>query len=72
MNWPTPPLRPPGLAPQHVSTGGGSDAHEFNEKGITSVCLGMGYIDVHSVREYMPHDQLRASAQVTTELIRLA
>ena len=61
-----------GIEPQHVSTGGGSDAHEFNEKGITSVCLGMGYIDVHSVREYMPHDQLRAITQVSTELIRLA
>ena len=60
-----------GLEPRHVSTGGGSDAHEFNEKGITSVCLGMGYIDVHSVREFMPHDQLRAIAQVTTQLIRL-
>ena len=61
-----------GIEPQHVSTGGGSDAHEFNEKGIRSVCLGMGYIDVHSVREFMPHDQLRAITQVTTELIRLA
>ena len=61
-----------GLESRHVSTGGGSDAHEFNEKGITSVCLGMGYIDVHSVREFMPHDQLRAITQVTTELIRVA
>ena len=61
-----------GLESRHVSTGGGSDAHEFNEKGITSVCLGMGYIDVHSVREFMPHDQLRAITQVSAELIRLA
>ncbi len=61
-----------GLEPRHVSTGGGSDAHEFNEKGITSVCLGVGYVDVHTVTEFMPHEALRDVTRVTTELIRLA
>ena len=65
-------IRASGIDPQHVSTGGGSDAHEFNEMGITSVCLSMGYVDVHTVKEFMPHDQLRAIAQVSCQLIRLA
>jgi len=59
-----------GMTTQHVSTGGGSDAHEFNEKGITSVCLGMGYIDVHSVNEFMPHNALRDATRMAVELIR--
>lgn len=59
-----------GIEVQHVSTGGGSDAHEFNEKGITSVCLGMGYIDVHSIKEFMPHDALQDATRLAVELIR--
>lgn len=59
-----------GLELKHISTGGGSDAHEFNEKGITSVCLGMGYIDVHSVKEFMPHDALQDATHLAVELIR--
>ncbi len=61
-----------GLTPRHVSTGGGSDAHEFNQKGITSVCLGVGYVDVHTNEEFMPHDALRDITQVAAQLIAQA
>ncbi|MCY4111359.1 MAG: M20/M25/M40 family metallo-hydrolase [Chloroflexi bacterium] len=61
-----------GLTPRHVSTGGGSDAHEFNLNGITSVCLGVGYIDVHTTDEFMPHDALRDITQVAAQLITQA
>lgn len=61
-----------GLTPRHVSTGGGSDAHEFNLKGVTSVCLGVGYVDVHTTDEFMPHDALRDITQVAAQLITQA
>ncbi|MDE2989680.1 MAG: M20/M25/M40 family metallo-hydrolase [Chloroflexota bacterium] len=61
-----------GLTPRHVSTGGGSDAHEFNLYGITSVCLGVGYIDVHTTDEFMPHDALHDITQVAAQLITQA
>ena len=61
-----------GLTPRHVSTGGGSDAHEFNLKSVTSVCLGVGYIDVHTTEEFMPHDALRDITQVAAQLITQA
>jgi len=62
-------LKAAGLAPRHVSTGGGSDAHEFIAKGLPSVCLGVGYVDVHSVKEFMPHAELRRIADVAIQLI---
>ena len=65
-------LRACGVTPVHKPTGGGSDANEFMQKGITSVVLAAGYVDVHSVKEFMPHDQLRKLAEVTIELIRHA
>ena len=65
-------IKASGLTPRHVSTGGGSDAHEFNLKGITSVCLGVGYIDVHTTEEFMPHDSLRDITQVAAQLITQA
>jgi len=61
-----------GLTPHHVSTGGGSDAHEFNQKGITSICLSVGYVDVHTVDESMPHEALRDITQVAAQLINQA
>lgn len=37
---------------------GGSDANMFNANGIESVCLGMGFRQVHSCREEMPIEEL--------------
>ena len=62
-------IRAAGLKPEHVPTGGGSDAHEFNAKGIASACLGVGYKDVHSVNEFMPHQALHKIAEIGAQLI---
>ncbi len=58
-----------GLEPQFVHTFGGSDAQNFNEKGIDSAILGTGYQDIHSVNEWMPHAELRKLTQVTAQVI---
>ena len=58
-----------GIEPNHVPTGGGSDAHEFNAKGMTTACLGAGYRDAHAVTEFMPHDQLRLLTDVSVQLV---
>ena len=62
-------IRAAGIEPHHVPTGGGSDAHEFNAKGITTACLGAGYRDAHAVTEFMPHDQLRLLTDVSIQLV---
>jgi tripeptide aminopeptidase len=62
-------IRAAGIKPKHVPTGGGSDAHEFNAKGMTTACLGAGYRDAHAVTEFMPHDQLRLLADVSIQLV---
>lgn len=51
------------------TTMGGSDANNFNQHGIESVCLGMGFEQVHSCRETIPLDQLLCAAQMVRELI---
>ncbi|MDE2902109.1 MAG: M20/M25/M40 family metallo-hydrolase [Chloroflexota bacterium] len=58
-----------GLEPRFVHTFGGSDAQNFNEKGIDSAILGTGYQDIHSIHEWMPHAELRKLTQVTAQVI---
>ena len=58
-----------GIEPEHISTGGGSDAHQFNAKGMTTACLGAGYHDAHATTEFMPHDELRRLVEVSIQLI---
>ena len=62
-------IRAAGFEPNHVPTGGGSDAHEFNTKGMTTACLGIGLRDPHAVTEFMPHDQLRQLTEVAIQLV---
>ena len=47
-------IRAAGREPAHTRTGGGSDAHEFNSKGIWSVILGMGCMGAHTTEEFAP------------------
>ena len=65
-------IRSAGLEPSHVRTGGGSDAHEFNAKGIWSVILGMGCTGAHTLEEFAPHEALRQLAQVAAQAIVVA
>ncbi len=49
---------------------GGSDANIFNERGITSVVIGLGYQDVHSVDERIAIADLETSARFAIGLIQ--
>ena len=52
-----------------MPTFGGSDAQNFNEKGIQTAMLGSGYLNVHSVSESMPHKALHQLTQITIQTI---
>ncbi|OEF08709.1 M20/M25/M40 family metallo-hydrolase [Vibrio genomosp. F10] len=47
-----------GLEPQTQPTGGGSDANNFNEKGLTTVNLSTGMAKVHTTEEYIAIEDL--------------
>lgn len=47
-----------GLTPKVVSTGGGSDANVFNNRGLPTVVLGVGFEAIHTFNESMPVDEL--------------
>lgn len=54
------------------STMGGSDGNIFNTKGIESVVLGMGAMDVHSTKECLPISELVAAGELARDLILTA
>ena len=47
-----------GLTPTVTSTNGGSDANEFNPRGIQTLVLGMGGSGYHSTQESIAVDEL--------------
>lgn len=53
-----------------TSTGGGSDANNFNYYGIPTVNLGIGMKQVHTTSEYITIENLILSARYVTEIIR--
>ena len=61
-----------GLTPRHIDTHGGSDAQNFNEKGIETALLAVGFVDVHSAAESMMHSELQRLTNVTAQLILCA
>jgi tripeptide aminopeptidase len=54
------------------STGGGSDANIFNGKGISTINLGIGYDQVHTVNEYLKIPELIKVAALTVKIVELA
>lgn len=54
-----------------TSTGGGSDANVFNEKGITSVILGTGMEKVHTTLEQIKKDNLYNTAKLILALLNI-
>ena len=62
-------IRRTGLEPSMHATGGGSDASVFNERGIVTVNLGVGYEAIHSTDEHIAVAELRRLAQVLVALI---
>ena len=53
------------------TTGGGSDANIFFEKGIITGVLGTGMRDVHTVRESIRLDDMVKTAALLLEIIKL-
>lgn len=63
-------VRNVGREPHLVSSGGGSDANIFNEHGIPTINLGIGYEDIHTTQERMPILELRKAAELVVELCK--
>ena len=53
-----------GLRPRLSTTCGGSDANELNAKGLATVVISVGYLDIHTNEESMPLVELNRLAQV--------
>ena len=60
-----------GMKMKTKTTGGGSDANIFFEKGIITGVLGTGMRDVHTVRESIRLDDMVKTAELLLEIIRL-
>ncbi len=58
------------LTPRIESSGGGSDANIFNEKGISTVVLGIGMQNVHTTGEFIRTEDMEASCRYLIEIIK--
>ncbi len=61
-----------GLAPRVEVAGGGADANILNERGLPTVNLTTGMMDMHSAGEYLPLSELVKLTELIIEVIRLA
>ncbi|GAB4117334.1 MAG: M20/M25/M40 family metallo-hydrolase [Candidatus Caldatribacteriota bacterium] len=61
-----------GLKPLLTSTGGGSDANIFNQKGLPSVVLSIGIEKAHSLEEYIFIQDLKKTTEYILALIQEA
>lgn len=62
-------IRRVGLEPSICATGGGSDASVFNERGITTVNLGVGYEAIHSSDEQIAVTELNRLTAILLALV---
>jgi len=60
-----------GMEMKTKTTGGGSDANIFFEKGIITGVLGTGMRNVHTVRESIQLDDMVKTTQLLLEIIKL-
>ncbi len=70
IDWVSNAMRLAGVKPELTQVLGGSDANNFNEQGIPSVNLGVGYAKNHSPDEFMPVDDLVKMAEICLEIIK--
>lgn len=52
------------------TSGGGSDANVFNEKGKQVVNLSIGYEKIHTTEEYIPISEMEKAVQLVIELLK--
>ncbi len=62
-------IRQLGLEPELAATGGGSDANEFNVKGLPSVVLGSAMVAPHTLQEHIAVSDLVLLSRLVLELI---
>ena len=62
-------IRSAGLDPWRSVTCGGSDANELNAKGLPTIVLSVGYLDIHTNEESMPIDQLHRLTETCIALM---
>lgn len=58
-----------GIAPCHITTGGGSDANIFNRRGITAINISTGMEKVHSNEEQISLQDLQRGCLVVLQVI---
>ena len=61
-----------GCPPREIETGGGADAHAFNERGLQCLNLSSGMEAIHSANEHIAVADVEALSRITVELIRAA
>jgi tripeptide aminopeptidase len=59
-----------GLKGEIASTGGGSDANNMNQNGISALVLGTGMSNVHTVNEYITVENLENTTRLVLELMK--
>jgi tripeptide aminopeptidase len=59
-----------GTSVRTVTIGGGSDANVFNRHGITSVNLGTGMRDIHTVKEWIDLTDFCRSAEIVLACVK--
>lgn len=59
-----------GLKGETASTGGGSDANNMNQNGISALVLGTGMSNVHTVNEYITVENLENTTRLVLELMK--
>ena len=62
-------IRAAGLTPRLDTSGGTSDANEFNAKGLPTAVISVGYRDIHTNQESMPLDELERLTRVCRALM---
>ena len=60
-----------GLTAEIASTGGGSDANNMNQNGISAVVLGTGMSNVHTVNEFITIKNLEDTTKLCLQLIQM-
>ena len=58
-----------GLTPITKQTGGGSDANNFNQMGITTVNISTGMAKVHTIDEHIAVEDMVSATKFLTEFL---
>ena len=61
-----------GLEPREIETGGGADAHSFNERGLQCLNLSSGMEAIHTPDERIKVQHVEDLSRITVELVRAA